>query len=294
MLYSDVLYGSHEITGVFETLIQSSFFQRLQFIHQGGAIFLVNPQIRHTRFEHSVGVMLLIRQLGGSEKEQVAGLLHDLSHTAFSHVIDYVLNHQEEDFHEKWFAYFLQQPEISSILEAYGYTSDEFLTGSFPILEQPLPHLCADRLDYTLRDLYWAGLLTLKEIHAFLENVMVYKNRMVVTSLAAARWIKEKYTVLNQEYFQKKEHLYANQKLAELLRELLEHNFLLEDDFFQNDTHVINLIDFSLHARMKLDKIRSMSDFNPIVPSNIILKKREIDPEILEHGRVYRLSERQG
>ena len=41
-------------------------------IHQGGALFLVNPVINQTRFEHSVGVMLLIKKLGGSLKEQIA------------------------------------------------------------------------------------------------------------------------------------------------------------------------------------------------------------------------------
>jgi len=57
-------------------------------------IGVTNPT---TRFDHSVGVMLLIRKLGAGSspasallKEQVAALLHDVSHTAFSHVIDYV------------------------------------------------------------------------------------------------------------------------------------------------------------------------------------------------------------
>ncbi len=35
--------------------------------------------------------MMLVNRLGGSLEEQIAALLHDVSHTAFSHVIDYVL-----------------------------------------------------------------------------------------------------------------------------------------------------------------------------------------------------------
>jgi HD superfamily phosphohydrolase len=34
--------------------------------------------------------MLLVRRLGASLEEQIAALLHDVSHTAFSHVIDSV------------------------------------------------------------------------------------------------------------------------------------------------------------------------------------------------------------
>ena len=47
-----------------------------------------------TRYEHSVGVMLLARRVGGGLREQVAALLHDVSHTAFSHVIDHVFHDQ--------------------------------------------------------------------------------------------------------------------------------------------------------------------------------------------------------
>lgn len=51
----------------------------------------MNKEWNVTRFDHSVGVMLLVKKLGGSVEEQIAGLLHDVSHTAFSHVVDYVL-----------------------------------------------------------------------------------------------------------------------------------------------------------------------------------------------------------
>jgi HD superfamily phosphohydrolase len=44
--------------------------------------------------------MLLIWRLGGSLREQLAGLLHDVSHAAFSHLIDHVLDVAEEDYHE--------------------------------------------------------------------------------------------------------------------------------------------------------------------------------------------------
>lgn len=91
MLISDPLYGEFEINGLLEDLIVSKPVQRLKGIHQAGAGFLVNSRWTISRFEHSVGVMLLIRQFGGSLQEQVAGLLHDVSHTAFSHVVDVVL-----------------------------------------------------------------------------------------------------------------------------------------------------------------------------------------------------------
>jgi HD superfamily phosphohydrolase len=90
--------------------------------------------------------------LGGSELEQIAGLLHDISHTAFSHVGDYVFDNTDEDYHEKVFAEVLCKSEVPDVLLSYGYNVNQILYGIFDILEQPLPSLCADRLDYTLRD----------------------------------------------------------------------------------------------------------------------------------------------
>jgi HD superfamily phosphohydrolase len=84
----------------------------LRGIHQGGAIVLANPAINHTRFDHSVGVMLLIRHLGGSLREQLAGLLHNVSHTDFLHLIDYVLDMTGEDYHEQRYEEVQAHPDI--------------------------------------------------------------------------------------------------------------------------------------------------------------------------------------
>lgn len=94
------IYGVYKIEQVLEDLINSKPVQRLRGGHQGGASYLVNPKWNVTRYEHSVGVMLLIRKLGGSLEEQIAGLLHDVSHTAFSHVVDFALDQKAENYHE--------------------------------------------------------------------------------------------------------------------------------------------------------------------------------------------------
>lgn len=101
MIISDVLYGEFEVDVVLEELILSKPMQRLKGIHQAGASYLMNEKWNVTRFDHSVGVMLLVKKLGGSVEEQIAGLLHDVSHTAFSHVIDYVFDNEDESYHEE-------------------------------------------------------------------------------------------------------------------------------------------------------------------------------------------------
>jgi len=169
MIISDNIYGEFEIDDVLAELISSKPVQRLKGIHQGGASYLVNSQWNVTRYEHSVGVMLLIKQLGGSLEEQIAGLLHDVSHTAFSHVVDFVLENKAEDYHEDIFLDVIRTSEIPNILNKYNYDYEYLLfnIAKWNLLEQPAPELCADRVDYTLRDMYVYGQASLEEIKNF-------------------------------------------------------------------------------------------------------------------------------
>ncbi len=153
MIVSDIIYGDYNVDHVLAELIMSKPVQKLKGIHQGGASYLVNEEWNVTRYEHSVGVMLLIKKLGGSIEEQIAGLLHDVSHTAFSHVIDFVLENKEEDYHEKIYQKVIIDSEIPCILKKHGYDYKDILfnESKWTLLEQPAPELCADRVDYTLR-----------------------------------------------------------------------------------------------------------------------------------------------
>lgn len=99
----DALYDRIELTGPERALIGTSAFARLERIQQLGFVSRVWPGARHTRFEHSLGVMHLTRQAvdhlrgtrGGhqltDEDARVAvasALLHDIGHYPFSHAIE--------------------------------------------------------------------------------------------------------------------------------------------------------------------------------------------------------------
>lgn len=83
--------------------------------------------------------MLLVRLMRGSVEEQVACLLHDVSHTAFSHVVDRVLENGSDDYHERFFGQIVAESEIPSMLERHGIELTRILKPkSWPILEQVL------------------------------------------------------------------------------------------------------------------------------------------------------------
>ncbi|PYF71624.1 HD domain-containing protein [Pedobacter nutrimenti] len=265
---SDIIYGTFELPAIFRELLNNKSLLRLRNVHQSGAIFLVNPDISHSRMEHSIGVMLLIRILGGSELEQIAGLLHDVSHTAFSHVGDYVFGNQEEDYHEKVFEPVLLHSDIPEILERFDYSIDQILRTDFSILEQPLPYLCADRIDYTLRDALHAKLITRKAARNFIDSITLKRGKIVVNDPMQAQWISSTLEKLNKEVFNHPLYVYANQQLAILIHDFIKKGTLTETDLLKDDVYLLN-------------KIRSTSAGYEAIKS---IKQQKGYPDFLKKG----------
>jgi len=288
MKYIDKIYGEFELPGVIEELINTSVFQRLKKIHQGGAIFLFNPKISQTRFDHSIGVMLLIKKLGGSIEEQIAGLLHDISHTAFSHLVDYVFENEEEDYHEKRFEEVLSDEELANVLKNNGFEWKQFLEiEQYQILEYPLPNLSADRIDYTLRDLYQIEVLLKNEIDWFLGGLQVFENRIVLKSEEYGRWFQEKYRFLVSDYFEAKENKQANIIMTRIVKECLEAGIIEERDFHFDDFYLMEKMGEKINLSKRINELKEKgNNFGALK-----MKKRMVNPEILVNNQVMKLSE---
>ncbi len=155
MEINDRVYGKVVIEDpVLIELINSKPLQRLKGINQYGIPDTYYHKENYSRYEHSLGVMLLLKHLGSSEEEQIAGLLHDVSHRSFSHLYDWVIDNAElEDAQDNSHSDFIMRSEIPSILERHGYDANRIIDyHNFGLLERDSPDLCADRIDYALRE----------------------------------------------------------------------------------------------------------------------------------------------
>ena len=100
----DPVHGSISIDPLEWQIIRSRPVQRLKGIKQLGLVEAVYPGANHTRFEHSLGTMhmagRMAEHLGLSSEEvrkvRLAGLLHDLGHSALSHAVEGVLGRNPE------------------------------------------------------------------------------------------------------------------------------------------------------------------------------------------------------
>ncbi|EEL35754.1 HD domain-containing protein [Bacillus toyonensis] len=297
MIISDVIYGEFKVDKVLEELILSKSVQRLKGIHQAGASYLMNEKWNVTRFNHSVGVMLLIKKLGGSVEEQIAGLLHDVSHTTFSHVMDYVFDNMNESYHEEIFSSVVKNSEIPAILSKYGYNYEDILLddSKWTLLERSAPELCADRVDYTLRDMYTYGYVSLEEVHNFLSDVIEVDGKMVLQNIKMAEWFTETYYKEVIDFFMQPTNIYGNDMLAKTLKLALHKQVIHADDFLLEDHELIVKLQLcndsevhallrKVHPNVKVREDRSEYDLHQ---KN---KVRLIDPPLLREGKIVQSS----
>ena len=291
MIINDLVYGKLEFSRSIEKVIKTQPVQRLKNIRQGGAMFLAYPHIETSRFEHSLGVCHLIKIIGGNEREQIAGLLHDLPHTAFSHVIDYVLENDGENFHEKHKLNFLLNKELSATLLSIEFEPKDFLEDEhFQILEAEHPALCADRIDYTLRDLIAWGKITQQEARLFVDSLVFVESEIAVKSVFWGQWFKDNYDYLNQHIFRDYKNVAANTMFSQLLKKALSINAIAVEDFFQDDNFVLSKINDRPVLQEDLKSIKTQLENDRVRPSTVKFKTRFVDPLIIESDRVSRLS----
>ncbi|MFC4402713.1 HD domain-containing protein [Gracilibacillus xinjiangensis] len=298
MIISDGIYGAFEVDSVLEEIILSEPIQRLKGIHQGGASYLVNRKWNVTRYDHSIGVMLLIRKLGGTVEEQIAGLLHDVSHTAFSHIIDFVIENKEEDYHEKIYSSVVENSEIPTILAKYNYNYEDILYDDtkWSLLEQPAPELCADRVDYTLRDMYVYGNISLDEVNRFLENLTVVKGKMYLQNIEIAEWFVKTYYKEVIDFFMDPLNTYGYDILSKTLKLSLEKNLLNLNDFLGKDEELIIKIRSSEDKELvdllsKLDPNVQVKEDRENYHLHRKNKLRMIDPSVFKDGELMPVSE---
>lgn len=308
MRYVDKVYGQVKIAKpIILELINNASLQRLKGIDQGGYRPLwVKPEIKmgkydHSRFAHSLGVYILLKKYNASLEEQVAGLIHDVSHSTFSHCVDYALvegspktqNHQDNIFKE-----FVYQTEIPKILDKHGFDIDYILDEkNFPLKEKELPDLCADRLDYSLRTAFLFKEASKQFINNLLDNLSVEENNWVFKNFSSAKAYAQLFLKLNQVYYAGFASALMFQTVGDFLKQALKRRYINKKDLYTTDQQVINKATkylkqdkklFILWQRMngKIKAINSVGDFDV----HVFVKSRIVDPLFKKDHKIIRLS----
>ncbi|OIP22227.1 hypothetical protein COS74_00745 [bacterium CG06_land_8_20_14_3_00_33_50] len=300
MIYRDYVYGKVNISDpIIIEIINSNPVQRLKNISQHGPSVYNKYYTKRiiTRFEHSVGVYLLLKRFSVSVEEQVAGLLHDVGHTVFSHAIDFLFPEENSEYDKKYHRELINKSDIPLILKKYHIDLKKVLNdNNFPIMEKPLPDLCADRIDYFLRDPYLAKNFNTKDL---LNNLIVLNRNIVFKNRKIALSFADNYMKINELFWANpfEELLYFI--MVDVIKIAFEKKIIQHEDLFLNEKKFLEKLKKSNNKDIfkKLKLLKNMKREKLIVSGNEIAnsylvksKIRIVDPLVLDGKKLKRLS----
>ena len=326
----DPIHGLIEFSEREKKLIDTPVFQRLRRIRQLAMAFLVYPSALHTRFDHSIGVMHIVGRICTKLKElesngindqdielmRFAALIHDIGHGPFSHVSEDLLEKHarnqtgigetREKIHEQITVDIIQtDPEIKSILN-----DDERDFVIKLIKEKDIrdwrrnvisSELDADKMDYLLRDSYFAGVKYGQyDLEQVIESCRISKDRNATSLVisdkgiyALEQLLLARYHMTQQVYWHRVS-LISNQMIIRgitlaieagntKMKELYQYNENDKENFIQRylNYHDEKVIDLLRHCEQ--EKAREI--FNRLYNRNLFKTVAELPLKEVDDAR---------
>ena len=279
---------------------------------------LFNNRFFYSRLDHSIGTALIVWNFTQSKRETIAALLHDVSTPSFSHAVDFkngdALTQQSTENINR--ILINQDEELNFVLKTdglYQYEVNDY--HKYPVADNDMPHLSADRLEY----MYPSGgalnaLWSLDEIKENYSHIKVCINEDGVKELgfdsekAAATYAK-KFADISL-LLQHNEDKVCLQLMAECLTRAIEYGFIEENDLYlMSEKEMIDLFDEK--CRKEVDQkftrlyytyrhmtkvIHSKEPMENAFNLNLKVKKRYVNPLVVDvngniRGRIGQLDE---
>jgi len=283
-------------------LLEAPAMERLKHIDQHGTPYYFQALPPFNRYDHSVGVYALLKQVEAPFKEQVAGLLHDASHTVFSHTGDHLFQPKKrgESYQDEIHEWHLTKMNVEPLLKKYGLTLRDVLAKNpqFKALEQALPDLCADRIQYLLQTALIFDLMTRKEIQKIRSDLKFKGGLWYFTSLSSAKKLGLLSLHFTRNFYTSPWNQFINTRSAQLFKRALQKGILTKEEIHfgqdipvlgkllrSKDPDLLNLIEACLHPETGYRVVETGSYDEIYFP-----KFRGVDPLVLQEGRLRRLT----
>lgn len=168
-------------------VFQEPVVKRLLYVDQWGerrAIFAMVNTHPHARGEHSLATCKIMKDercaIGAppSKVQVIAALTHDVGQPGYSHHGEAAFDwSKRQNWHDERRKELLEAPSpygLADLLERHGLSADEVLAAyDDPVLDVERPDLCADRIEYLLRDGMTHGDIEPFEARLLLDDVTI-------------------------------------------------------------------------------------------------------------------------
>ncbi len=233
-------------------------------------------------FTHSIGVALIVWKFTHDQKQTIAGLYHDIASPAFKHAIDYMNGDSEiqESTEARTSEIIRNSKSIMRLL-----TKDNILASEvsdyhlYPIADNSVPNLAADRLEYTLSNgLFLYETWDLAQVRYFYDNITVLKNEDGIAELGFIdQDICEEFVELALPLFanyHSNEARASLQFLADIIHSMIVKEYLSPDDLYtMSEREIIDWI-LSCGDRTISEAFRQYQRATTVFSSNTIKKDR--------------------
>ena len=262
----------------------------------------------HTRYEHSIGVALIVWNFTKDKKQTIAGLYHDIATPAFSHVVDYIHGDYEtqestEEYTEKIIS---ESKKIMTLLERDGISIDAIKDYHlYPIADNDSPRLSADRLEYTLSDgVVTQDAFSLESIDRIYKDLTILKNEdgedeIGFKNLKIAEEYIERATKLWHLFSGNNENGMIMQFWTDILSKMVKEKYITEEDLYKySEQQIVEKIRNCSNKKISKafeifsnsEKIeRSETEVKDKYCISVKTKKRYTDPLVQINGDAIRI-----
>ncbi len=285
-------------------LLKSPSLARLASIRQHGNWYYCANPAEYSRLEHSINVFLLVRKSGGSILEQVAALLHDVSHTAFSHsgasffTDDFLAaDHWQDQMHE----YYIESSDLKGVLDRYDIKIEDILPdeNGFSRLERELPDLCADRIEYNITGGLYEGFLTREQAEQLVRAIhfLPEHDSWCFDSIDAASLFSRNSIYMTIGLWTSPYSVVSSKMLGYALRRAVQLGLITRDDVLTgSDGKVFQILTSSDDLLMQkfvqgLLNPHTVFSFAEKGKGVVFCKFRGVNPLVMNNGALYRLSD---
>jgi HD superfamily phosphohydrolase len=285
-------------------VVKSPIMERLKEVDQSGPPRYFGPRLpRFSRFEHCIGVLAIVKKAEAGIKEQVASLLHDASHTVFSHVSNYLFVNEDINkyikysYQEAGHIDYLKQTNIIQLIGRHGFTiSDLDVRNVLYTAFNSKNNIGADEIHYNIHTAVLFGIFSKNEAREIVDGLKFEGGKWYFLSRDLAKKFAEASVYLTKNFWGARWNTSMNIHLAKALERALEIKLIRHRDLYSTDTYVMkklvknqdHVIQMMLQqCRQPIDRISGqrykMEKFRP--------KFCGVDPFIFESGEFKKLSE---